>query len=73
MARIITRQEAKRRKMKYEVFAGMFDFFAILAGIIVIAACCLLLSTLIHWVIGEVETSFASLWNIFTSAIIIPE
>ena len=59
--------------MKYEVFAGMFDFLAILAGIVVIGACCLLLSTLFHWVIGEVQSSFATLWNIFTSAIIIPK
>lgn len=73
MARIVTRQEVKRRRMRFQVFAGMFDFVGILAGIVVIAACCVLLSSLYHWVISDVETSFATLWNMFTSAIIIPE
>ena len=73
MARIYTRREVKRRRMKYQVFAGMFDFIAIIAGIIVIIACAILLSALYHWVIRDVQTSFATLWDIFVSAIIIPD
>lgn len=73
MARIYTRREVKRRRMKYQVFAGMFDFIAIIAGIIVIIACAILLSSLYHWVIRDVQSSFATLWDIFTSAIIIPD
>lgn len=73
MAKIVTRQEVKRRRMKYQVFAGMFDFVGILAGLVVIIACCVLLSSLYHWVVSDVEASFATLWDIFTSAIIIPE
>ena len=72
MARIYTRREVKRRRMKYQVFAGMFDFIAIVAGIVVIIACAILLSSLYHWVIRDVQSSFATLWDIFTSAIIIP-
>ena len=73
LARIYTRQEVKRRRMKFQVFAGMFDFIGILAGLIVIVVCLVLLSTLYHWVIDEVATSFSSLWNFFMNAIIIPE
>lgn len=73
MARIYTRREARQRKMKFQVFAGMFDFIGILAGLVVIIVCALLLSSLYHWVIRDVESSFASLWNIFMSAIIIPQ
>ena len=73
MARIFTRKEVRQRKMKYEVFAGMFDFIGILVGLVVIALCLLLLSSLYHWVIQDVESSFATLWDIFMSAIIIPE
>lgn len=72
MARIYTRQEVKRRRMKYQVFAGMFDFVGILAGLVVIIACAILISSLYHWVIRDVQSSFATLWDIFTSAIIIP-
>lgn len=73
MARIYTRREARQRKMKFQVFAGMFDFIGILAGLVVIIVCALLLSSLYHWVIRDVESSFASLWDIFMSAIIIPQ
>ena len=58
MARIFTRQEVRKRKMKYQVFAGMADFIGILLG---------------RWAISGVETSFATLWDMFMSAIIIPE
>lgn len=73
MARIFTRQEVRKRKMKYQVFAGMADFIGILLGLIVTAACIFLLVTLIHWAINGFETSFATLWDMFMTAIIIPE
>ena len=73
MAKIYTRKEVRQRRMKYQVFAGMFDFIGILVGIAVIIVCLLLLSTLYHWVVQDVESSFATLWNMFMSAIIIPE
>lgn len=59
--------------MKYQVFAGMFDFVAILAGLVVVIACVILLAALYNWVIRDTQASFATLWDIFVSAIIIPE
>lgn len=73
MARILTRQEVKHRRMKYQVFAGMFDFVSILVGLVVIIACVILLSALYHWVVRDAQASFATLWDIFVSALIIPE
>ena len=73
MARIYTRQEVKRRRLRFQVFAGLFDFLGIIAGVIVIGACAMLLYTLIRWAIGDIQWSFQSLWDIFMSAIIIPE
>ena len=73
MAKIYTRREVKRRRMKYQVFAGMFDFVAILAGLVVVIACAILISALYQWVIRDVQSSFATLWDIFVSAIIIPK
>lgn len=73
MARIMTRREVKRRRMKYQVFAGMFDFVGILVGLVVVIACVILLSALYNWVVRDVQASFATLWDIFVSAIIIPE
>lgn len=73
MARIYTQREVKRRRMKYQVFAGMFDFVAIIAGLVVVIACAILISALYQWVIRDIQSSFATLWDIFVSAIIIPK
>ncbi len=73
MAKIYTRQEVKRRRMNFQIFAGIYDFLGVVLGIVVIIACLFLLSSLISWVIHDAQESFASLWDIFMSAIIIPE
>lgn len=73
MAKIYTRKEVKRRKMNYQIFAGIYDFISIVIGIAVVIACLILLSSLISWVIADAQVSFESLWDIFTSALIIPE
>ena len=73
MAKIVTRQEVKRRRMKFQVFAGMFDFLGILAGLVVIVVCIVLINSLLHWAVKDAEVSVKTLWDLFTSAIIIPE
>ena len=73
MAKVYTRQEVKRRKVGFQIFAGIYDFIAILIGVLVIIGCILLLVALINWVVRDGTQSFSSLWNIFQSAIIIPQ
>jgi hypothetical protein len=73
LAKIVTRQEVRRRRMKYQIFAGMFDFLAVVAGVIVIIGCIILLSSLVRWTLGDVPVTFRKLWEIFLKAIIVPE
>ena len=73
MARIYTRQEVKRRRVNYQIFAGIYDFLGVVAGIVVVVACAFLLAALINWVTRDGKESFASLWQIFNDAIIIPK
>ena len=73
MSRLYTRQEVRRRRMKFQIFAGMFDFLAVMAGLVVIIACIILISALVRWVIGDAPLTFKSLWEIFIKAIIVPE
>ena len=73
MAKIYTRQEVRRRRTNFKVFAGIYDFAGVILGIIVIIACAVLLAALVSWAIQDGKESFASLWNIFWSALIIPE
>ena len=72
MARVYTRKEVKRRKVNFQIFAGIYDFLGVVAGIIVIIACAVLLSALVSWVIRDSKDSFASLWKIFQDALIVP-
>ena len=73
MPKLYTREEVRRRRMKYKIFAGMFDFLFIVAGIIVIIACIILLSSLIAWLKSDVPVTFKTLWETVMKAIIVPE
>lgn len=73
MAKLYTREEVRRRKMKYQIFAGMFDFLAVVAGVIVIIACIILISALVRWVVADVPVTFAKIWETAMKAIVIPE
>ena len=73
MAKIYTRQEVKRRRVNFQIFAGIYDFLGVVGGIVVIIACAFLLAALVSWVVKDGQESFTSLWNIFQSAIIIPK
>lgn len=71
--KLYTREEARRRKVKYQIFAGMYDFIAVIIGVAVLIACVILISALVRWVIGDAPLTFKSLWNVFTKALIVPE
>ena len=73
MAKIYTRQEVKRRRVNFQIFAGIYDFIGVVAGIVVIVACAFLLAALVNWVTRDGQESFKSLVDIFNSAIIIPK
>jgi len=73
MARLYTRDEVRRRKVKYQIFAGMFDFLAVVAGILVIIGCVILLTSLVRWVAGDVPVTFRKIFETFMKAIVIPE
>ena len=73
MAKIYTRQEVKRRRTNFQIFAGIYDFIGVVVGIAVIVACVILLAALVSWVTRDGQESFSSLWEIFQSAIIIPK
>ena len=73
MAKIYTRQEVKRRRTNFQIFAGIYDFIGVVVGIAVIVACVILLAALVSWVTRDGQEPFSSLWEIFQSAIIIPK
>ena len=73
MPKIYTRKEVARRRMKFQVFAGMFDFLATIGSLMLIFACVALLASLATWIRNDAKTTFASIEYSITSAIIMPE
>lgn len=73
MPKLYTREEVRRRRLRFQIFAGMFDFIAVMAGIVVIIGCVILLSALARWVLSDAPLTFKTLWEMLNKAIIVPE
>ncbi len=73
MAKLYTREEIQRRRVKFQVFAGMFDFLAVVVGVIVIVGCIILIASLIRWIAADVPVTFHKMWEMLEKSIIIPE
>lgn len=73
MAKLYTREEVRRRKMKYQIFAGMFDFLALVAGALVIIGCLILITSLVNWLKADVPVTFKKLVETVMKAIVVPE
>ena len=73
MAKLYTREEVRRRRMKYQIFAGMFDFLAIVAGVVVIIGSLILIASLVKWLQGDVPVTFRKIFETAMKAIVIPE
>lgn len=73
MAKLYTREEVRRRRMKYQIFAGMFDFLALVTGLLVIVGCLILITSLVNWLEADVPVTFRKIFETAMKAIVIPE
>ena len=73
MAKLYTRKEANERRMKFAALAGIFDGLGTLASIAILFSCAILVTALITWVVSDARTSFATIFNTISKAIVIPE
>ena len=69
MARIYTRKEADKRKMRFQVFAGMFDFVGTVASAIIIIVCVVLIVQLTKWIAADFDLSFGAMLDMFKEAV----
>ena len=72
MAKLYTRKEARERRMRYEALAGVFDGMGLLLSIGIILACVVLVGALATWILGDAQTTFATIFETIEKAIIIP-
>lgn len=61
MKRGYTKREARRRRTKFMILEGMWDFAGTIAGFFVILICVVLLTTLISWFRGDITQVIGSL------------
>ena len=73
MAQLYTREDVRRRRMKYQIFAGMFDFLALVAGMLVIVGCLILITSLMNWLEADVPVTFRKIYETVMKAIVIPK
>ena len=73
MAKLYTREEVRRRRVKYQIFAGMFDFLAVVVGVLVIIGCVILLTSLVRWLMADVPVTFRKIFETIMKAIVVPE
>ena len=72
LAKLYTRREAKERRMKYEALAGVADGMGLLLSIGIIIACVILVGALATWILGDAQTTFATIFETIEKAIIVP-
>ncbi len=69
MARVITRREYKKRRIRFQVAAGLFDFAVTVLSFFVIVFCIYLLSSLYQWVANDIPVTFRVFFDIAERAL----
>ena len=70
MAKLYTREEARRRRVKFQIFAGMFDFIGTVASAVIIILCVVLLVQLVKWIAGDFDSSFGAMVRMLQEAVV---
>lgn len=58
MAKVITKREYRRRRIRFQVAAGLYDFLATMLAFVVIVFCVYLLTALYRWVAADIPVTF---------------
>lgn len=64
MAKIVTKKEYRRRRLKFQIAAGLFDFLLTMGCILLSIACIVSLVSLYRWLKGDVPVSFGVFFDI---------
>ena len=68
MPRVITKREYKKRRIRFQVAAGLFDFVMTVASFFVIVLCVYLIASLYNWLKADVPVTFGVFFDIFRKA-----
>lgn len=69
MAKVLTKREYRRRRIRFQVAAGLFDFFITITSFFIIAFCVYLLVELYKWLAADIPVTFKVFFDIATRAL----
>lgn len=69
MPKVLTRREYKKRRIKFQVAAGLLDFAVTIGAFFVIVLCVYMLISLYGWVIKDVPVTFGEFFTIIERAL----
>lgn len=73
MAEFMSNKQLKKRRARFKIIHGMFDFVAVLVSAAIIVLCVLLLVQLFKWLNSDVPVTFADIGTSISEAIVYPD
>ena len=64
MAKIVTKKEYRKRRLKFQIAAGLVDFLVTLLCILLSVACIVSLIALFRWLRGDMPVIFGVFFDI---------
>ena len=64
MAKIVTKKEYRKRRLKFQIAAGLVDFLVTLLCILLSVTCIVSLIALFRWLRGDMPVSFGVFFDI---------
>lgn len=71
MAKLLTKREYRRRRIRFQVAAGLFDFIITVGSIALLVFCVYLLWSLYSWLAADIPVTFRVFFEIVERAITI--
>ena len=69
MAKVITKREYRRRRIRFQVAAGLYDLLVTMLAFVVIVFCVYLLTALYRWVAADIPVTFKVFFDIVEKAL----
>ncbi len=69
MAKLVTKKEYRRRRMRFQIAAGLSDFLVTIGCLALAFLCVILLIQLINWLKGDAGSSFGVFDDVFNRTI----
>lgn len=69
MANVMTKREVRKRRLKFRIAAGLFDFIGTIGSVVLIFVCVILLSSLVSWLKVDAPKTFGTIYDTVYTAI----